>query len=272
VKKKEIQLIAVDMDGTLLDPAGNLPSDTVAYFRGLKKRKIAFTLVSGRPILFMEHIAQELEITLPMVAFNGGALFNGKEIYRASPFSMASLQHVLEEAARIGATVLYYTAWEAFSLTTTSWIIKNKGTVRKFVIHTPTQAQWQDLEILKIALVYHHRPGAFEIIDPLLAPFEQDFSINRYGNRSCEIMQKGITKATGLRALSEHTAIPLSKILAIGDDTNDIEMIRQAGIGVAVSNAKSEVKEAADHVTLKSNTNGVIEAIERFGISEVIYP
>lgn len=272
MNKKEVQLIAVDMDGTLLDPEGNLPPDAASYIKTLKGQQIPFTLVSGRPILFMEHIAQELEITLPMVAFNGGALFNGKEIYTASPFSMASLQSVLEETARVGATVLYYTAWEAFSLTTTSWITKNKGTVRKFTIHTPTQQEWQDLEILKIALVYHHQEGAFETIDPLLTPFEQHFSINRYGNRSCEIMHKGITKATGLKALSEYTSISLSKILAIGDDTNDIEMLRQAGIGVAVANAKSEVKEAADHVTLKSNTDGVIEAIERFGISPATHP
>lgn len=259
-----IKLIAVDMDGTLLDEHGQLPPDVLPIVKEVEGRGQRFTLISGRPIIFMQHIAEALAITTPMVAFNGGALFENGRIIASAPFSMAPLRPVLEEADRRGATVLIYTATEAFALTETEWVIKNKTTIRRYTIITPTFEMWQRMQVLKIALLYHHDEAIWGRIDPLLDPFEGTYAINRYGSRLCEIMDRGVNKARGLAQLAALLKIPLEEVLAIGDDVNDREMLKEAGIGVAVNNATESAKAASDHVTEGSNTAGVIEAIRRY--------
>lgn len=259
-----VRLIAVDMDGTLLDEAGQLPAEVLFVIKEVQARGQLVTLVSGRPIIFMEPVAQALALTTAMVACNGGALFRHKEIIASSPFSMAPLRTVLEDADRRGATVLIYTAWEAFALRETEWIQKNRNTIRRFAISSFTDDAWQQMEILKIALLYHHDEAIYRHIDAQLDPLEGTYAINRYGARLCEIMAHGVNKAGGLKQLASYLDIPLEAVLAIGDDINDIEMLKEVGIGVAVNNAAPQAKEASDYVTEASYTSGVIEAIRRF--------
>ncbi len=259
-----IDLVASDLDGTLLDASGELPQSIFPVIEELQQRQKRFTLVSGRPIIFMQHIAEALRVQTAMVAFNGAALFLGDTIIASAPFRMERLRPILEEADRAGATVIYYTAWQAFAFRATAWVERNAQTIRRYTIAIPTEEEWRELEILKIAILYHTDEQIHSAIDPLLDAQEDAFSLNRYGTRLCEIMRKGVDKAYGLRALAAHLDIPLARILAIGDDVNDVTMLQEAGIGVAVNNAPEEVKAVADHVTSANNTDGVIEAIRLY--------
>ncbi len=259
-----IELVAVDLDGTLLDAHGELPLSILPIIEELRSRNKRFTLVSGRPIIFMQQIAEALAMDTAMVAFNGAALFLKDTIISSSPFSMARLRPILEESDRAGATVIYYTARQAYAFRRTAWIEANMQTIRRYTIAFPTEEEWGKPEILKIAILYHNDERIYRTIDPLLDAHTDAFSYNRYGTRLCEIMARGVDKAYGLRQLAAHLGIPLEKILAIGDDVNDVTMLQEAGIGVAVNNAHDEVKAAADHVTNAHNTDGVIEAIRAF--------
>ena len=79
-----------------------------------------------------------------------------------------------------------------------------------------------------------------------------------------EVLPRGGSKGTALKTLLRELKIDPQDVLAIGDGENDIEMITQAGIGIAVGNADQEVKDAADHVVASNDEDGVAEAIERF--------
>ena len=259
-----IDLVATDLDGTLLDANGELPQSIFPVIAELLRRQKRFTLVSGRPIIFMQHIAEALRVETAMVAFNGAALFLGDTIIASAPFSMARLRPIMEEADRLGATVLYYTAWEAFALRKTDWVTRAEETIRCYTIAIPTEEEWTEAEILKAAILYHNDERIHSAIDPQLDALQDAFSFSRYGTRFCEIMRRGVDKAYGLKELAAHLDIPLARILAIGDDVNDVTMLQEAGIGVAVNNALDEVKAAADHVTRAQNTDGVVEAINTF--------
>ena len=76
-------------------------------------------------------------------------------------------------------------------------------------------------------------------------------------------MAGGCSKASGLTRLLEYLSIPADCVMAVGDHTNDIELIKKAGIGVAVANADSQLKAAADYVTAGERDLGVKEAIEK---------
>ena len=80
-----------------------------------------------------------------------------------------------------------------------------------------------------------------------------------------EILPYDSDKSVALKWLSEYVNVPLSEILAVGDAENDIEMLKEAGIGVAMNNAYEHVKEFADYVTERDNNHdGLVEAVEKF--------
>ena len=82
----------------------------------------------------------------------------------------------------------------------------------------------------------------------------------------CDINLKGISKATGIHRICQRMGIPMEETIAFGDDRNDLEMIREAGIGVAMGNAIDMVKEAADYVTDSCENLGVVKALHHFGL------
>lgn len=79
-----------------------------------------------------------------------------------------------------------------------------------------------------------------------------------------EIMLPGITKGSGLHWLSELLHIELSDIMAFGDGENDIDMLQEAGIGIAMGNAMDIVKQAADVVTGGNDEEGIAQALQRY--------
>jgi len=78
------------------------------------------------------------------------------------------------------------------------------------------------------------------------------------------VVAPGVSKGKALEALVSHVGIPLTKVIAIGDGTNDIPLLALAGIGIAMGNAPAEVKAAADYITLDVDRGGIAEAIQKF--------
>jgi Cof subfamily protein (haloacid dehalogenase superfamily) len=83
-------------------------------------------------------------------------------------------------------------------------------------------------------------------------------------NYILEIVPTGINKGEAIKFLAQHYNIDISEVIAIGDDENDISMIMAAGLGVAMKNAKSCVKEVADYITSSNEENGVGKVINEF--------
>lgn len=82
----------------------------------------------------------------------------------------------------------------------------------------------------------------------------------------CDIIPSGSDKSLGLKAMADHFGFELSETMAFGDGSNDIGMLRAAGIGVAMGNADDKVKEAADYITTADTDHGVVNALRHFGL------
>lgn len=102
----------------------------------------------------------------------------------------------------------------------------------------------------------------------LLAPIAQECVITRWHFGGMDIIAKGGGKVSGIRRYMEEKSIRPEEIIAFGDGENDIEMLRFAGIGVAMGNAEAAVKEAADYVTTDVDDDGVERALQHFGLLE----
>lgn len=82
----------------------------------------------------------------------------------------------------------------------------------------------------------------------------------------CDVNPRGVSKATGIRRICQRMGITMEQVIAFGDDRNDLEMVREAGIGVALGNAIGMVRDAADYITASCDDLGVVKALEHFGL------
>lgn len=113
-----------------------------------------------------------------------------------------------------------------------------------------TQALFADMEERKKAWEDLEAAGGYELSGSL-----------KY---NIEINAPGVNKGTGLIRLGEYLGIRREEIMACGDGDNDVAMLREAGLGVAVENAEEKVKQAADYITAGNDDEGVAKAIEKF--------
>ena len=91
-----------------------------------------------------------------------------------------------------------------------------------------------------------------------------DIKVVDGGFNNLEFTKAGTNKASGLKFLAGHLGMTMDKVMAVGDSENDIEMLREAGLGIAMGNASSEVKEVADEITLDNEHEGVAAAIGKY--------
>ncbi len=115
-----------------------------------------------------------------------------------------------------------------------------------------------------LKLVVRHPEHAPALLyDAIRALGLTGFEVTLSGAPFVEVMAEGVTKATGLARLCEHLHIDRADVVAFGDGLKDVEMLRWAGHGVAVSNAEPAVQDAADEVTASNDDDGVAQVIER---------
>ena len=97
-------------------------------------------------------------------------------------------------------------------------------------------------------------------------PFIPNCEVGRWYPAFADITAKGVTKQVGIDEIIKYFNIRLEETMAFGDGGNDISMLKHAGIGVAMGQAKEEVKAAADYVTTSVDEDGISQAMEHFGI------
>jgi len=93
-------------------------------------------------------------------------------------------------------------------------------------------------------------------------------SLTQSGEMNMEVIPADADKGSGLRMLSQRLGIRREEIMAVGDQLNDLPMLRYAGLGVAVANAPEMVRQAADAVTDRNDEDGVGKAIEKYCLSD----
>ena len=102
----------------------------------------------------------------------------------------------------------------------------------------------------------------------MIVPFLPNCEMGRWHPAFVDDTAKGNTKQHGIDEIIRHFGIRLEETMAFGDGGNDISMLRHAGIGVAMGNAKDDVKVIADYVTASVDDNGIADALKHFGILE----
>ena len=265
-----IKLIAIDMDGTLLNSKKELLEETKQYFKNFhnKNTETLLVLCTGRPETGIRPYLKDLgylEENHYIISQNGASIYEsqtGKRVMDAFVDSTA-IQKWIELGKKHGISVMgagvdyYY----SFDEEPTEWMEFDVKLVSGKLKRIPTKESL-NIDFYKILLMGDEEQlNEFETFIP--QEWRDEFYVVRSQKYLVEVLTKGVNKAFGLEKLAQKLNIQPSEIAAIGDAANDIEMLEYAGLAIAMGNGSEEVKAIADIVTDTNENNGVIKAIDK---------
>ncbi|MCZ6795059.1 MAG: Cof-type HAD-IIB family hydrolase [Planctomycetota bacterium] len=269
---KKIRLIALDIDGTLLNDDKNVPPENLRALREARDAGVQVAISSGRMIPTIEPVEEMLEVDTVIIAYNGGKVVGpraqGRPVIDHRPVPVDVAEEFIGFSTGQGYLLNFYHEDRLYADETTA--------ARRFMdvysgrtgsrYHLVDLNQFRGVEPTKMILL-----AAPEERDRLYERFSREYgeraSISRSDPEYLEIMAPGVTKGSALPVLAAHYGFTTEEILAVGDADNDNEMLEIAGLGVAVANARPSTKEIADVVTERTNNEGAIaEAVYRFAL------
>ena len=271
-ENKEVQtpkLVLCDVDGTLFDRKDTMQPGHEKLQQMIAKSEIPFTLASGRCLDNMKFLIGYLDLKLPVIVNNGTAILQNGEVLWEEQLCAADFREAVELADEMGMFISFYGAVEERVYRHNDYVqsyIDRFGKSYTYILREKEQADdrmWSEFKIQKVLIIDPDKTGR---IDEIIKKIKNtdDKSIVKYDERSMDVMPKSCTKEKGARLLAEIMKIPMENVMAIGDNENDIEMIREVGTGVAVANGTDRLKAVADYVSEKPGVDGVTEAIDKF--------
>lgn len=263
-----IKLIISDVDGTLIGDDRKITEEIDTLATLLKKHDIQFSIASGRILSRIDELVDKLKITTPVIGCNGASARQGDTYLWNDFMDPMQLKKAVLLADAADMSIIFTDGVHEKVYRNNEWIQDLIDRYNRYDgIYQPTDQEWETLKVQKLLIVDQHRSGKMSTIFNELDQYQDAISYVSYEGHSADIMPTHCNKGYAIKRLAEALNLDLSEIMAIGDHNNDLEMIKLAGIGVAVGNATEELKNAADYVCEGSLAQGVIEAIKKFCIN-----
>jgi Cof subfamily protein (haloacid dehalogenase superfamily) len=258
-----MKLIISDLDGTLVHKQ-QITENTLATIQKLHQHGFAFTIATGRHVSATKEIAQKLNIKLPVICSNGAYIydFENEEIIDQVLIDPQTSKDIIKDLNDDKYEYLLYTPHSIIgSDQSKSLLISKIGQAPILVVPKEYLEQYLTLGLVKILVIDQD----FDRISKLknkLKSYEQVYAIQSQSD-FLDIGNIKANKGNALEKLSKYLNIALDECLSIGDQENDLEMILNAKIGVAMGNGVQILKEASDFVTKTYDQDGFSYAIEQ---------
>lgn len=256
-----VKLIALDLDGTLLNSQKEISQTNKAALVQARAQGVKVVLTTGRPLAAIGHFLEELDLIHAdeyAITFNGGLIQrNTGEVLAETAFGYEDVKSIYNLTQELGLPLDLVDGGDVYALK--SVVPTLYPTCNAMLNHMPA-------EFASITADRRFNKGitscAADLIDASLskipAAFHDRFEIFKSRDIILEWSPKGVHKANGLASLTQLLGIAQSEVMACGDEANDLSMIKWAGIGVAMGNATDEVKAAAQIVTPATNDQDAV--------------
>lgn len=274
-----IKMIAIDIDGTLLDPDGKITPRVRSAVARAQHAGIIVTLATARRYTGARQVADVLGFALPLIVYDGALIVNypAQTMLYSQPLCAHVAGQVIEILLRrrIQPVVQF-----CDRLLEEVWIgpaEHDHPELATYVAAAGEHLRRLPYEQLRSGRVDPLRVVAFapqeaiERLIPEISALACSWNAISQGSFNCAelaVLHPGCSKASGVAALAALYAIPLAQVMAIGDNTNDITMLQMAGWGVAMGQASAAVKAAARALTTSNREDGVARAIECYALAQ----
>lgn len=260
-----IKLIASDIDGTFLRTDRTYDEELFAkVYKKMQERNIQFVIASGNQYNLLRSLFPSYSDII-YVAENGANIRDENTTYEVNFFSQAAVEKIFKALDKFPTNELRYLVCGdkvAHVLSTTdSAFIKESEKYYKNISVIDSYDQIDD-NILKFS-VNCDKDKTEEIMAPLRKELDGIAEVTSSGHGDFDIIQTNLHKAAALEILGEKLGIELKDMVAFGDGGNDIEMLREVGLGVAMGNAYPDVVAVSDDRTGTNDEDGVLTYIDK---------
>ncbi len=262
-----IKLLALDLDGTLLDDSQNISQKNIDALRKAEEKGVNIVIATGRTNLGAEDIFRQLELKEFLIAYNGALIKNMKEnkVIKHLPLPMQQTHKILEYVKKENLYVNLYLNNKVYANKAGKELdyYKNIMNIEPSVLEEDT-VEFLDKATTKLLIIEKDLFKVDQILYKLQDQFAGDLNITKSIEDCIDIMNKNVSKGNSLEDLTRMLGLKAEEVAAVGDGNNDLEMIKFAGKSAAVANAEEVIREKADYITASNNEDGVAEFIEEF--------
>ncbi|MCY4072990.1 MAG: HAD family hydrolase [Chloroflexi bacterium] len=266
----EIKLVALDLDGTLLNSRHALSVRNRSAIESAQRQGVEVVLATGKTRQSAEDLIDSLGINSPGIYMQGLITYNADGSVRTRiVMAKESVSRVISLGEEFGFGALAYSGNRCFALRVDDFAAKLTEYGEP---HVETIADWPELldtfDINKVVL-YGEENGVTTLRRAIDARLDGAVHVTRANvDGMIEVLPPNTSKGQAVRTLLEELGIDPSRALAVGDGENDTEMLQAVGIGVAMGNATQMLKDVADVIVPSNDEDGVAVALEEFVLGE----
>ena len=282
-----ISLLALDLDGTLLNSRGQISERNLLAIKSAREKGVRVALVTGRRFRDSRPVALELGVDIPLISHNGALTKHAATLQTVAvlPLPLAAARDALRVGREVGADALLSDDHEGLGVLVYDHLSGDNSAVYRYVawakrLHGDEEGRNAVQQVESLEAYLDHDPihlafsGRCEAMDQLAQILnaelgssvkvlstkylEQDFTL-------VDVVNPAASKGAGVAAAAAELGVGPEEIMAIGDNYNDLEMLLFAGTGVVMANAPLSLREIPGlHPTASNSEDGVALAIERF--------
>ncbi|MDH6365719.1 Cof subfamily protein (haloacid dehalogenase superfamily) [Enterococcus sp. PF1-24] len=276
-----IKAIFFDIDGTLVNNRSHAHPTTWEAIEAAQNKGVLCGVATGRSPAKIKHLTDHLPLDM-YVTYNGQLVLVNQQIVYQKAFSPEVLAEIVDFADKNKREILFGGSDHLWGSRTVRW--GNSTAAKRLAAFVPKNLPLQKIKNWLPKSKSSRQPHRYlnsgilektvyqcillsnEKEQVILTAALPNCSFQRSNPYSVDITPKGGSKIKGIKAFAEKNKIELSEIMAFGDHYNDIEMLTQVGIGVAMGNAQAEVKAVADFVTHSNQEDGIAYALKHYQV------
>lgn len=272
------KMVCIDMDGTLLNSKKKVTKYTKDILKKVHDEKgIHIVITTGRIYNNAAYYSNLLGVKSAVISGNGAYIKEGcseKIIYKEI-LSTEQCKEILDLCSKFGVMPQIYTTDHIYIYSRVYWLLsyilmgrKAPENYKVTLKNIRKEHQWYKViednadDIIK-ALIINLDENKLNRIQQVIKE-KLNLEVHKSSKYSLEINSNGIDKGNGVKKLGEYYGIKKEEIICIGDNDNDISMIKYAGLGVAMKNGSENIKEVADYITDSNDEGGVAKVVEKF--------
>ena len=264
-------LLASDMDYTLMVTGTEIPEENRKAIDELREAGIAFTIATGRTFYLVGKYVRELDIDIPLITSNGGALFDPETF--SEVYSNNMDEKVVKEIFKIlldrGVDFAGYSPSGVY-------FAPNSGRRAFFENYNKDVPEKERANLYEFSYESLNMTD-FPTFNKILVVGADDVTYKELRSRTdiesaastgnfLDLMNVGSSKGNGLLMLADKLGIPRENTFAIGDNENDLPMLLAAAHSIAMGNSRDDIKEACDYVTDDCDKDGFAKAMREYVI------